>query len=56
MQLTWTGLDGFDPSALAAAGGAGLVASLMLAGQEISEAELSLLGAVAVGALGWHRG
>ena len=27
MQLAWTGLDGFDPSALAAAGGAGLVAS-----------------------------
>ena len=46
VQLTWTGLDGFDPAALAAAGGAGLVASLMLAGQEISEAELSMLGAV----------
>ena len=46
VQLTWTGLDGFDPSALAAAGGAGLAASLMLAGQKISDAELSLLGAV----------
>ena len=46
VPLAWTGLDGFDPSALAAAGGAGLVISVMLAGQEVSEAELSLLGAV----------
>jgi replicative superfamily II helicase len=46
VQLTWTGLDGFDPSVLTAAGGAGLAASLMLADQDVSEAELSMLGAV----------
>lgn len=45
-QLAWTGLDGFDPSALAAAGGAGLATSVMLADQQISEVELSLVGAV----------
>ena len=41
-QLTWTGLAGFDPSVLAAACGAGLLTSLVLGGQEISEAELSM--------------
>ena len=45
-QLAWTALDVFDPSVLAAAGGAGLAMSVMRADQEISEAELSLLGAV----------
>jgi hypothetical protein len=45
-QLAWTALDVFDPSVLAAAGGAGLAMSVMQADQEISEAELSLLGAV----------
>jgi replicative superfamily II helicase len=43
-QLAWTGLDDFDASALAATGGAGLAASRIQAGQEISEAELSMLG------------
>lgn len=46
VQLARTGLDGFDPSALAAAGGAGLAASLLRTGPEISEAELSMLGAL----------
>jgi hypothetical protein len=46
VQLAWTGLDAFDPSALAAAGGGGLTASLVLASAGISEAELSMLGVV----------
>jgi replicative superfamily II helicase len=44
-QLAWTGLDGFDPAALASAGGAGLAASLMRNEGGLSEAELSMLSA-----------
>lgn len=44
VQLAWTGLDDFDACALAAAGGAGLAASFVQDGHEISEAELSMLG------------
>lgn len=44
-QLAWTGLAEFDPSALAAAGGVGLLTSLTLSsGQQVSEAGLSMLG------------
>jgi replicative superfamily II helicase len=47
-QLAWTGLDDFDPSALAAAGGAGLLTSIAAGAiadaADISEAELSMLG------------
>jgi hypothetical protein len=46
VQLAWTGLDGFDPFALVAAGGGGLTSSRAQVGPEISEAELSMLGVV----------
>jgi hypothetical protein len=45
-QLAWTGLDGFDPSALVAAGGAGLLTSIALDSRSTSEAELSMIGAL----------
>ena len=45
-QLAYTGLDGFDPAALVAAGGVGLATSILTDSAEISEAELSMLNAV----------
>jgi hypothetical protein len=45
-QLAYTGLDGFDPAVLVAAGGVGLATSILTDSAEISEAELSLLHAV----------
>jgi hypothetical protein len=45
-QLAWSALDAFDPAVLAAAGGAGLLSSVLAEVQEISEAELSMMSAV----------
>jgi hypothetical protein len=46
-QLAFTGLAGFDPAVLAAPGGAGLATSIMLLPrEEISDAELAMLGVV----------
>jgi hypothetical protein len=46
-QLAFTSLAEFDPAVLAAAGGAGVASSILLLPQEeISDAELAMLGAV----------
>ena len=56
VQLAWTGLDGFDPSALAAAGGAGLV-DIPHAGRPGDQRGGAVhAGRGAIGALVWHRG
>jgi replicative superfamily II helicase len=45
-QLAYTGLDGFDPAVLVAAGGVGLASSILADGTQTSEAELSMLHAI----------
>ena len=55
-QLAWTALDVFDPSVLAAAGGAGLAMSVMLSGPGDQRSGAVPAGRGALGAVAWRDG